>query len=525
MQLLFRSLKTLAILVLASAVVPESFAQEEELPAFATWRFETTEGTEPAGVYRLSFSPDGRLVATRDRRNMVAVFDLSAQKKLCEVESHEAWVTCVTFSPDSRFFLCCARGPGAGVRAYSTANGQLEVEFGEDVLQTSFSSDGTHVYCLSEQEVETRAWPSGELVTKQAWQSDRETRLGMTSDGSSVVRVSGVRSDRQVEMSLNNLAERSIVNLGSSERVPKAAVISENRLWLAMAFHRDEVFSIWDLRDPHNSRVNLRRHESTVQSVCFSDDSRFLLSTGWDNNAVLWDVLTGEELKLLEGHTEHVNACAFSTINMLLATGASGRSDNSVIVRDLNKILFPDETLPAEFSSFEFAWQELGSEFPQPALRAVDAIVSNGDVWVEKVAAQMNDYLVEASHDEIARLIELLDSPVYRDRETATNKLMEMRAAAEDQLRAAASVAETTEARVRIQFVLRHPPTRPQMEPRLERRMHRSVFALELAATESAAALLEKISLGHPSVDIARDAADSLKRLQLRRQLAEQPAP
>ncbi len=510
-----------ALLITAAMLVPlpgtaTVCGQDTDLPPHTIWRFDSTDDRAAKGIYRLAFSPDGTLIAARDQRNMVAIFDIAARKKLCEFEPHVAWVTDIRFSPDSRFCLCSARDEDSTVRAFDTQTGKLEVEFGNNIFRTTFSADGKKIIAFGESEVKTYTWPGVKQIDARVWKTDRESGIGMSADGSLVVRSSAAQQGQPVEITLQNLDDKSTVNLGQSQLALKNAAFSPNGLWLAVAYHRDQSVSLWDLRDPHGTHQKLGGHEATVQSISFSDDSRFLITTGWDNKAVLRDVSTGREIGELPGHTGHVNASAFSSPGMLVATGASGNSDNSVIVRDLNSILFPDKDLPPELDSFDNVWKELGSEFPQPALDSVAAILRQDEDWTAQLDARLNEYLVEASHDEIARLIEQLDNRKFATRDQATQKLRAMRAAAESQLRMALEDPPSTEVRIRVKSILSQAVERPQIEPELLRRLHRSIFALEMLGTESSAETLQNIAIGHPDIDVARDAQESLERLKLR---------
>ena len=55
-------------------------------------------------------------------------------------------------------------------------------------------------------------------------------------------------------------------------------------------------------------------HQSTVRSLAFSTDGRYLVSTSEDRTAILWDAQTGEKLRILEGHADAVTCVAVGNL-------------------------------------------------------------------------------------------------------------------------------------------------------------------------------------------------------------------
>ena len=85
---------------------------------------------------------------------------------------------------------------------------------------------------------------------------------------------------------------------------------------------RDATVKITDAATGQVLRV-LRGHTGHVQSVAFHPKDKFLASGGWDATVRIWDPDTGREIQTLTGHQTAVYGVAFSPDGKLLATASS----------------------------------------------------------------------------------------------------------------------------------------------------------------------------------------------------------
>ena len=53
-------------------------------------------------------------------------------------------------------------------------------------------------------------------------------------------------------------------------------------------------------------------HSSGVTTVAFSADGKFVLTGSFDDTAILWETVTGNELRQFNGHGSQVNSAVFS---------------------------------------------------------------------------------------------------------------------------------------------------------------------------------------------------------------------
>jgi WD40 repeat protein len=82
---------------------------------------------------------------------------------------------------------------------------------------------------------------------------------------------------------------------------------------------------LWEVKTGKQLRV-LEGHTASVHAVAFSPDGRRGLSGAWDNTARLWDLETGKEIRAFVGHTLGINRLAFSPDGRRAATVANDRT-------------------------------------------------------------------------------------------------------------------------------------------------------------------------------------------------------
>ena len=81
--------------------------------------------------------------------------------------------------------------------------------------------------------------------------------------------------------------------------------------------------SIWLYDTRTGKEINLFIGPGLVNSVAFSPDRATLASGNEDGTIHLWDTTTGQRLKNLPGHTDHVNSVVFSPDGRTLASDGS----------------------------------------------------------------------------------------------------------------------------------------------------------------------------------------------------------
>lgn len=505
----------------------ESQAQPRNgLPRYATWRIgEFGDIKKIDGIYRISYSPDGRYLASRSKNNVVVVYELKTRTVVCEVEGHDDWIETIDFSPDSEFFVT-ASGGSDKVKIWKTQTGRLEstIEAGRAAY---FSQSGKLINVLGETHVESYSWPGAQLTQRRKWKSSNETARAMSRDGRFVVAFRSLNKQFYQTLIVDTKSN-SRVPLSGATAIPRAVKISADNSWVAASYHRDPKIHLWSVADPKQGRYTLNGHLETVQSLSFSPDNRFLVSSGWDQNVIVWDLLTRQAVRKFEGHQAHVNATAWAPLSFAFASGASGSKDCSMIAWDIEPILFPGHDQPGLKSGLsveqqlESIWKSLGASSLRLSMRATSQLAAGGDYFLEALDNKIKDTISVHRSGLVEDFLEQLDDPDYQLRQQATEALLKIIETVEAKLRAELKRTSSPEVKYRISKILKKErPRRGKSDLVVNRRWRRIILALEKIDTERSQAILKNVSLGHRNAEIASHAKESFERNVRRHQLSQ----
>ena len=228
-------------------------------------------------VLSVSFSPDGRSLASGSLDGTVHLWDVATGVHLRTLEGHTDWVLSVSFSPDGE--TLASGSADDRVHLWDVATGvHLRTLEGHTyvVWSVSFSPDG-------------RRLASGS--------GDDTVRLWDVATG---VHLRTFRGHNFWVLSVSFSPDGKTLASGSSDRTVR----------------------LWDVGTGVHLRT-LEGHTDWVESVSFSPDGRRLASGSGDTTVRLWDVETGEHLRTLAGHTDGVSSVSFSPDGKTLASGSS----------------------------------------------------------------------------------------------------------------------------------------------------------------------------------------------------------
>ena len=108
--------------------------------------------------------------------------------------------------------------------------------------------------------------------------------------------------------------------LGHSNVVHSVAFSSNGRLLASGG--EDGLALVWDVATLREFRM-LKLESGVVDAVSLSPDGALLAAGAHDGTVVVWEVATGRQLRVLKGHTGPINAVAFTSNGRTLASGSA----------------------------------------------------------------------------------------------------------------------------------------------------------------------------------------------------------
>ncbi|MEG3988687.1 CHAT domain-containing protein [Microcoleus sp. S28C3] len=239
-----------------------------------------TLGSHTGKVNAVSFSPNGKLLATASDDRTVRLWDASTGKQIQILTGHTDVVNAVSFSPNSK--LLATASNDKTVKVWDTSTGK-------QLKTLSRHRDSVYLVSFS---------PNGKLLA--AGSNDNTVKLWDTSTGKQIQTI------RAHKNGVNDLS------------------FSPNSKLLATA-GGDKTVKLWDTFTGKQIKT-LSGHTDWVWKVSFSPDGKRLATGSDDNTVKLWDTSTGKQIQTLSGHTGSVGLVSFSPNGKLLATGSSDKT-------------------------------------------------------------------------------------------------------------------------------------------------------------------------------------------------------
>ncbi|NJM73324.1 MAG: hypothetical protein HC862_26150 [Scytonema sp. RU_4_4] len=270
------------------------------------------------GVHSVSFSPDGKTLASASSDYTIKLWNVVTGKQLNTLTGHRSTVNSVSFSPDGKTLASASADFSiklwdvTTVKEHNTLTGH-----NDEIFSLSFSSDGKTLASASKDSIKLWDVATGQERNTLIGHSNTVLGISFSPDGKILASASFDKTIKLWDVATGKLLKTFT---GHSDLVNSVSFSPDGKT-LASA-SGDQTIKLWDVATGKQLNT-LTGHRNAVSSVSFSPDGKILASASGDQTIKLWDVVTGKQIKTLSGHRYWVNSISFSRDGKTLAS-ASG---------------------------------------------------------------------------------------------------------------------------------------------------------------------------------------------------------
>jgi WD40 repeat protein len=487
------------------------------------WHVATGTERHPAGhpgpVTAVAVSPDGKLLATCSNFDKaIRLWDTTTGREVRRLDALPSGVDEVTFSPDGRLLASAAWEQG--VQLWEVATGRLVRRLAEHAslgAYLRFSSD-SKLLATAGLESAVGLWDcaTGKLVRELSAPPNGIANMLTFNDGR-LLALERADAEDEAETAINlwDLTAARVVRRFTGHRgmVNGVALSADGRSLASRG--TDHTIRVWEVatgkeRSRFQDAGEMNGWTGT-QFLAFAPDGRVLVTAAtMEPLARRWDLATGKQLAPLAGHLGWVGAVEFSTDGRVLVTGSQ---DTTCLIWDATALDQPPPRPAARLPEAELLklWDNLRDSDAGGAYRALWALASAGEQSAVLVSERLQSPLATDAR-QIGRWIADLDHPQFPVRQRATAALVQVADQAEDALRASLDRTRSAEVRQRIHRIL---TAALEVELTPERlREIRAIEVLEHIATPAAQQALARLARGAPGAFLTRESQAALRRFE-----------
>ncbi|MDA0917725.1 MAG: protein kinase [Planctomycetota bacterium] len=286
----------------------------------ATGREIVTFKGHRSAVAGISFSPDMTRLASASWDSTVKVWDVAEREESLTLTNTNSRVNSISLSPDG-MLLASGTVPGyLTVFDAVTGHERQSVKGGYGIQSVSFSPDGVLLASAGyDKTVTIRDVATMRVKRVLAGHTDVVRSVSFSPDGTKLVSGS---NDKTIKVWDTSTGEELQTLQGHTYHVLDVA-FSAGGTRLASA-SGDSIIKLWDTDTWQNTQTlgNIKSNALKI-AVSFSPDGKLLASGENNGRVILWDVLSGEKIRELSGHSIRVKAVVFSPDGKRLASSSS----------------------------------------------------------------------------------------------------------------------------------------------------------------------------------------------------------
>jgi WD40 repeat protein len=257
-------------------------------------------GGHSDSIRAISFSPDGRLLASGSEDRTIKIWHLATGREIQTIAAHDMAVSAVAFSPIPPNPLI--QGSEGGILASGSVDRTIKI-------WNLITGQPIQAIVAHEMVVKALAFsPNGQILASGS--SDNTVKLWDLARGREIQTL--VKTTASIEaLAFSVISPTLAPKYGKGEML--AFACADRSIRLINLNTGAEILMISDI-------------SSVVNSLVFSPNGRILAGGSNDKIVKLWDIGTGKELRTISGYAWQVGSLAISTDGQKFASGSDDRS-------------------------------------------------------------------------------------------------------------------------------------------------------------------------------------------------------
>jgi WD40 repeat protein len=261
-------------------------------------------------ISAVAISPDDKWMVSTTEDNSISIWDLHAGVRHRQISGLPGPTLDLAFHPDGRTFASIDRS----IRLWDAQSGrELRVLQGTALMNSvAFSKDGRWL-AVGGDDQQVIIWDASSGQERHRLSGHTQTVLAVAFS-----------PDGRVLASVQSGGKVLLWNAEDGKSLATLVPESDDPVFFAslqfspdgrrLAVSTSEQLRLLELNADYRLRSSrsLKGHTDSIQAVAFSSDGRWLASGSFDTTVKLWDVKSGRQIRTLSGHANWVNGVTFS---------------------------------------------------------------------------------------------------------------------------------------------------------------------------------------------------------------------